>query len=65
MLIGLLFLCGCANMSPEQKTAAWIAGGIVVTSIAISASGDNYVAPCPTNHWEFRTNGMGWICVAP
>lgn len=33
-----LVLSGCANMTPGQKTAAWVAAGVVITAIAVSAS---------------------------
>lgn len=34
--IAISLLSGCATMSDGEKKAAWIAGGIIVTSIAIS-----------------------------
>lgn len=30
-----LVLSGCANMTPGQKTAAWVAAGVVVTAVVI------------------------------
>lgn len=41
-----LVLCGCANMTPEQKTVAWVVGGVVVTAMIISSSEDS--KPNPT-----------------
>ncbi len=32
-----LVLSGCANMTPGQKTAAWVIAGVVVTTTVISA----------------------------
>ena len=40
-----LVLSGCANMTPEQKTVAWVAGGVVVTAIILSSS-DNKTSAC-------------------
>ena len=33
-----LVLSACANMTPEQKTVAWVVGGVAATAIIISAS---------------------------
>jgi len=41
-----LVLSGCANMTPGQKTAAWVIGGVAVTAIVISSSGDDKVPGC-------------------
>ena len=38
VLITLALLTGCANMTPGQKTAAVIIGGIIVASAVASAS---------------------------
>ncbi len=38
LLLIVLLLSGCANMTPGQKKGAWIAAGIVVASIAIVES---------------------------
>jgi len=38
VIVMALLLSACANMTPAQKTAAWVVGGVVVTAIVISAS---------------------------
>ena len=41
LLITLMIaLSGCANMTTGQKTAAWIAAGVVVGLVASSSSDD-------------------------
>jgi len=51
VLIALIFSAGCANMTPGQKTAAVIVGGIIVASIVASVSDGSPVMeadkPCP------------------
>jgi len=42
-LVILLPMLGCANMSEKEKTVAWVVGGIVITSIILSSSGDSNV----------------------
>lgn len=37
-LVVLLSLMGCANMTPGQKTAAWVVGGVVITGVILSSS---------------------------
>ena len=40
-----LVLSGCANMSPEQKTVAWVVTGVVVTAIILSSDDDHKATP--------------------
>ena len=40
-----LALSGCANMTPGQKTAAWVVAGVAVTAVALSSSDSNSTAP--------------------
>jgi len=41
-----LVLSGCANMTPGQKTAAWVVTGVVVTAIVVSESSDSNTPGC-------------------
>ena len=41
-----LVLSGCANMTPAQKTAVWVVGGIAATVIVMSASDDDKISSC-------------------
>ncbi len=41
-----LVLSGCANMTPGQKTAAWVIAGVAVTAIAMSSSDGDEVPTC-------------------
>ena len=39
-------LTSCANMTPGQKTAAWVVVGVAVTAVVISASEDDKAPSC-------------------
>ncbi len=41
-----LALSGCANMTPGQKTAAWVIAGVAVTAVVLSSSDDNKAPSC-------------------
>ena len=34
-------LSGCANMTPGQKTAAWVVVGVAVTAVVLSQDNDS------------------------
>ncbi len=41
-----LVLSGCANMTPGQKTVAWVVVGVATTAIILSSSDDDKAPGC-------------------
>ena len=46
LMFAMGVLVGCANMTPGQKTAAWVVGGVIVGA-AIASSGSDDPNPVP------------------
>ena len=58
---------GCANMTPGQRTAAWIIGGVVVTSVVLSSGGSSGSPAvdsknCPIHPLSTTPSGFTVVC---
>ena len=45
LILCAVALAGCASMTPEEKRAAWIVGGIVVAGAVAASSGGSSGGP--------------------
>ena len=46
IILVLILLSGCANMSPREKQTAWIVTGVVIGAVIISSGKDSAEDNC-------------------